>query len=186
LALDDGELVIGDNRITPDRIARDELRKQVEDAWRAVAPRRLITAYAMTQKGRPPALGFEDIRSVAMSFPGVVEHHKTRRDGDQVIHWLAGKTMFTKFGEASNLLAPDLDDTLMIRRCSDRAALLDAHPDRFFITRHYGDPNESGPILTRLSENTSADLPELRELMEESWLDVAPKRVAAAYLASRD
>jgi hypothetical protein len=185
MSLGPDDLLIGTERVLPDQTARDELRHKVEESWRSAAPRRLVTVFAETRAKRSPTVSFEDIRSVTMSFPGVVENHKIRRDGDEVIHWLAGKMMFAKFGEAGNLLRPDLDDTLLIRRCVDRAALLDAHPDRFFITRHYGDPSDSGPILTRLSENTIENLPELRELIEDSWLHVAPKGVGTAYLASR-
>lgn len=75
-------------------------------------------------------------------------------------------------------------DTLMIRRCPDRPSLLSVSPDRFFITRHYGDPGEPGAVLTRLSENTSHDLTELEELIIESWREVAPKRMVAAFDAS--
>src|SRR5437764_10913213 len=122
MSLAAGDLVIGSEGVLPDQTPRDELRRKIEEAWRKAAPRRLVTVFTKTQGRRPPAIGLEDIRSVAMSLPEVVENHKIRRDGDEVIHWLAGKTMFAKFGEASNLLRPDLDDTLMIRRCLDRAA----------------------------------------------------------------
>ena len=123
-------------------------------------------------------MNLADIRGIAMDLPGVTEQLKSRRRAES-IHWEVGRRMFAKFGEASNLLAPDVSDTLMIRCCEDRAALLVEHADRFFITTHYGDPGQPGAILTRLSENTRRDLPELAELMEESWRQVAPKRLAA-------
>ena len=89
--------------------------------------------------------------------------------------------MFVKLFAAGNLLPPDLDDVVLIRRVPERAALLATAPERFFVTRHYGDPTASGPVLTRLSENTRADLPELTELIAESWAACAPKRIAAAW-----
>ena len=70
-------------------------------------------------------------------------------------------------------------ETIAVRVDPDeRGLLLDSAPDRFFITPHY----ESYPfMLVRLG--AVAD-DELRELLIDSWLAVAPKRLAAAFAGS--
>jgi hypothetical protein len=98
-----------------------------------------------------------------------------KREG--VHQFVVKGALFAKFGEASNLVGPDLEDVLMIRWCEDRDALLESQPLRFFTTSHY-----ENAVLTRLSENSRRDLPELRELLEASWLHMAPKRVAQQWL----
>ena len=59
-----------------------------------------------------------------------------------------------------------------------KEALLAAQPDVYFTTPHFdGYP----AVLVRLER---IDLAELEELVVEAWLARAPKRLAAAYLAS--
>ena len=157
-----------------DRLGRDELRSLIARAWRATAPPGTRTP--RRQRGNP--LSFEAVRAAALALPEAEEQISGRR-GRTFVHWTVGRTMFAKFADAGNLLAPDLDDTLLIRRCPDRDALLAAHPDRFFVTRHYTDAPDSTVVLTRLSENTTRDLPEIAELLRESWRLVAPKRLTS-------
>jgi hypothetical protein len=58
-----------------------------------------------------------------------------------------------------------------------KEALLADDPDVFFTTPHFdGYP----AVLVRLDR---IDVAELEELIVEAWLDRAPKRVAAAYVA---
>jgi hypothetical protein len=60
-----------------------------------------------------------------------------------------------------------------------KQALLAAQPGVFFTTPHFdGYP----AVLVRLDRITAEDLD---ELVTEAWLAVAPKRVAAAWLAAR-
>lgn len=185
VVVDGEDAIVDGERVHVRRVARDELRTTIESAWRRHAPKRCQAVHDKARSSRADPLTLDAIRELATSFPAVTERIKVRRNGDQSIHWEAGKTMFVKFGEASNLLAPDIDDVVMIRRCSERAALVAASPDRFFTTTHYGDRLEPGPVLTRLSENTARDFPELAELFEASWRDVAPERITAGYTAPR-
>jgi hypothetical protein len=159
--IDGRDLVVGSERHRIDRTPRDEVRRLLG-----------------VRRSRAKRITEDDIRSLALALPGAVESSLTHRNGRVGIRFGA-KDMFVKLYEAGNLLPPDVDDVVMIRRVPDRAALLATCPERFFITHHYGDPSTNGPILTRLSENTRADLPELAELIEESWANVAPKRLLA-------
>lgn len=60
-----------------------------------------------------------------------------------------------------------------------RDALLAAAPETFYITDHYrGYP----AVLVRLSRISRE---ELRQLLEEAWRGVAPKRLAAAFDSPR-
>jgi hypothetical protein len=158
-----GDVVIGGTRVSIEGTPRDEMRRLLR-----------------VRRSRKRSATVEDLRQIALALPGAWEKTVLRRDGRTVVSFEVAKTMFVKLFEAGNLLAPDLDDVVLIRRVPDRAALLATTPERFFITRHYGDPTVVGPILTRLSENTVADLPELRELFEESWVRCAPKKLVAS------
>ncbi|MCP2253095.1 hypothetical protein LY13_001843 [Prauserella aidingensis] len=55
--------------------------------------------------------------------------------------------------------------------------LLAAYPDRFLTIPHFGN---SPVLLIRLE---ATDTEHLREMIVDAWLDRAPKRLAAAYLA---
>jgi hypothetical protein len=63
----------------------------------------------------------------------------------------------------------------LVVRCDmgERELLMGAEPDRFFITDHYRDWPY---VLVRLS---AIDAAELREVLTDSWLMAAPKRLAA-------
>jgi hypothetical protein len=162
-------------RIEGDDLVVDGTRHRLD-----LTPRDEIRRLLGVKRSRAKAITEDDIRAICLALPETSERVKRRRSGAVAYHFDAGKTMFVKLFEASNLLAPDLDDVVMIRRVPDRAALLATAPERFFMTRHYGDPSVGGPILTRLSENTKADLAELAELIEESWRDVATQRARKA------
>jgi hypothetical protein len=72
-------------------------------------------------------------------------------------------------------------DALVLRvtDLGEREALLQGQPEAFFSTPHYdGHPY----VLVRLE---AVDATELAELLEEAWRLRAPKRVVAAYDASR-
>jgi hypothetical protein len=62
---------------------------------------------------------------------------------------------------------------------ADREALLKGQPETYFTTRHY---NGYPVVLVRLDK---VDSSELAELVEDAWRLQAPKRVVAAYDASR-
>lgn len=158
--LDGDDLVLegGRDRVPLARTSRDEVRRLLGVPRRRTKP---ITA--------------DDVRSIALDLPGATEREKLTRDGRTVLSFEVAKTMFVKLFEAGNLTSPDLDDVVLIRRVPDRAAVLATSPERFFITPHYEEP--STVLLTRLSENGRRDLPELAELIGESWARCAPKRL---------
>jgi len=79
------------------------------------------------------------------------------------------------------LIGPDDDDSFMVFNCDYRHELLTERADRFFVTPHYGDPNEPGTVVTRLSENTVDDLDELADVIEDSWRAVAPAALIAQW-----
>jgi hypothetical protein len=60
-----------------------------------------------------------------------------------------------------------------------KEALLAEDPAVYFTTPHF---NGYPAVLVRLGE---IDVGQLRDLLEESWLGRAPKRLAAKYLADR-
>jgi hypothetical protein len=66
-------------------------------------------------------------------------------------------------------------ETVMVKvDMGERELLMAAEPDTFFITDHYRDwPS----VLVRLS---AIDEDELREVLTDSWLLAAPKRLAAS------
>jgi hypothetical protein len=72
-------------------------------------------------------------------------------------------------------------ETLAIRcDIDERPFLIEANADVLFVTRHY----ESWPMV--LVALPRADEPLVRELVEDAWVEKAPKRVVAAYLAARE
>jgi len=179
VATDDGVLVL----LT--MIGRDEVRELIERAWRLVAPKRAITAYERARAvERARTITFDDIRRLALALPEVTEDDES--SGSHEFHVRGDRrTLFAKFGPPiSNLLPPDDADTLMIRHCDQKPALLAAHPDRFFTTVHYGDPREPGAVLIRVSENRAEHLNELGELLEESWRHRVPSRLVQEWDAA--
>ena len=107
--------------------------------------------------------GWEDVRSLALRFPGTEE---STSYGTPAIR------------ARTSLLARLRDDgeTLVLRvDPEERLALVHEQPDVFYVTRHY----EDWPfVLVRLAE---VDPEELAELLEEAWRDVSPARAVSAY-----
>ena len=108
---------------------------------------------------------FDDIRALALSFPGVQEH--TVFGGPT---FRVGK----RFLASSAKIDPDalcikLPDQL------HRQFLVDSQPDVYYAPPHYAD---YGAILIRLSK---ADPDEVRDLFEQAWRAYAPKKLLAAY-----
>jgi len=63
---------------------------------------------------------------------------------------------------------------MVIFYCHQKPELLAASADRYFTTPHYGNADEPGGVLVRLSEHRGADdLAELAELLEDAWREVA-------------
>jgi hypothetical protein len=131
---------------------------------------------------------WEDVAAIASSLPEVAESTSYgERD------WKVRKKTFAwdrplRKGEVEGLggfepegAAPS-GEILAVRVADEEAkqALLSSEPEIYFATPHFdGYP----AVLIRL-ERIGRE--ELEELIVEAWLSRAPKRVAAAYLESRD
>ena len=110
---------------------------------------------------------WEDVRALGLELPGVVE--KTSY----------GTPALKVNGKLIARLKED-GETLALRvSFEERQALVETCPDAFFVTPHYED---YPMVLVRL---VAADRDELRELIEQAWLERAPKRVVAAWEAAR-
>jgi hypothetical protein len=113
-------------------------------------------------KARPRPVTFATARRLALALPGVVEGTAYRTPAFRV----AGRFFF-RLREDGATLAVRIDfDT--------REALMQARPGTFFITDHY----RSYPAMcVRLA---TVRRPELKALLEQSWRQVVPKRLAAS------
>src|ERR1700704_345527 len=107
-------------------------------------------------------LTFDDVRQLALALPEVEEGASY------------GTPAFKVRGKFLSRLKED-GETLVVRIDMDeRDVLMAANPETFYITDHYrGYP----AMLVRLA---TVDAEELRELLEEAWRRVAPKRLVAA------
>jgi hypothetical protein len=107
----------------------------------------------------------DDVRAIAMSLPRTTEHLIRDR-----VKFRVGRIVY---------IALSRDETTMGFGFpkEERAALVEAEPDKFFL------PSASDMryhwVCCRLS---AVDPDELRELVVDAWRLVVPKRVAAAHL----
>jgi predicted DNA-binding transcriptional regulator YafY len=182
----DGSATVDGQTIVLRTIGRDDLRELIESSWADRAPKAAVTAHrrSRTRWLKLPAITFDDIREVILALPGAAEGPIWGRDPGFLIG-TEKKTRFARFGppeagRPGNLLPPDDEGTLVILRCEQRPELLAARPDRWFTTAHYGDPDEPGAVITRLSEHRGPDdLAEIAELLEDAWSEVAPPGLRA-------
>jgi hypothetical protein len=85
-----------------------------------------------------------------------------------------GSPAFRVAGKVFVRIHENDDDLLLIKVGeAERDALVAIEPDRFTKTEHRSERLDS--VLLRYSEGVSAS--ELRELVEEAWLNIAPRRV---------
>jgi hypothetical protein len=112
---------------------------------------------------------FDDIRQIALSFPGVEEHTVFNSPTFKV-----GK----RFLASTAKIDPD---TLCLKVPSrlEREYLLAEKPDVYYMQEHYANFE---CLLVRIPV---ADPAELRSLFEDAWRAYAPKRVVAAYQAGQ-
>lgn len=113
---------------------------------------------------------FDEVRQIAMSFPGVEEH---------VV--FGGPTF--KVGKRFLASIAKIDpDTLCLKVPDqlEREYFLATKPDVYYMHPHY----ESYECL--LIRMTPADPQEVRDLFEQAWRKYAPKRVVAAYDAGKN
>ncbi len=111
----------------------------------------------------PRAVTWETVRETALALPGVEEGTSY------------GTPAFKVKGKLFVRLKED-GETLVVRMGFDeREMLLEAAPGTFFLTDHYrGYPY----VLVRLA---AIDPDRLREILEESWRETAPKKLVAAF-----
>ncbi len=120
---------------------------------------------------------------MALELPQVTEGE---RHGNRT--WYVGKKAFAwerpfskadirRYGDETPPEGPIL--AIRVADLHEKEAVLAANPEAFFTIPHFdGYP----AVLVQLDR---IDEPELTELVVEAWLDRAPKRLAAAYVASR-
>jgi hypothetical protein len=104
-----------------------------------------------------PVLDWNDVVSIGVELPEVECSTAYRRPALRVR------------GKMLTCVGPSPQTIVMRVARSERAQLLAAEPERFYITPHY----ENHPsMLVRLGR---IDRPELRELLIDAWLMQAPK-----------
>ena len=109
----------------------------------------------------------DDVRRIALSLPETIEKPWFNTPGFRV----KDKGFLRIRTEAEGGLV------IFVADLGEKEALLGSEPEKFFTTPHYdGYPT----VLVNLA---AVDEDELRELITESWLVRAPKRVRQAYEA---
>lgn len=116
----------------------------------------------------PAALTYDAVRDLARSLPDVEESTSYGTPALKV----RGK-LFARLKEDG--------ETLVLRTDAfERTHLMHEDPRTFFITDHY---LEYPWVLVRLGRVSKA---QMRALLEGAWRRVAPKKLVAAYDASRE
>ncbi|CAM5633632.1 hypothetical protein SAVIM338S_06088 [Streptomyces avidinii] len=110
----------------------------------------------------------DDVRTIALSLPGSSEK----------LAW--GMPTFRVGGKSGKIFAALADDDTSIGvKCpkEDRAELIEAEPEKFFIRPGHDD--NYAWLRVRLA--AVEDARELRSILTDSWLQAAPKRLAASH-----
>jgi hypothetical protein len=125
---------------------------------------------------------FNDVRRIALGLPETSEKamwgNASWRVRDKLFTW--ERPLRKKEIEALGAAAPD--GPILGARVEDelaKAALIADEPDLYFTTPHF-DGHAS--VLVRVERIDEADLD---ELIVGAWLERAPEKLAAAYLAER-
>jgi len=124
---------------------------------------------------------WDDVSRIATALP------ETSEVGSDLLAWKVKDKSFAwdrplRKGDLAALGDAAPDGPVLAVRVPDLAAkeaILAEDPAVYFTTPHF---NGYPAVLVRLDEIAVA---ELTELLEEAWLDRAPKRVAARYLEER-
>ncbi len=112
-------------------------------------------------------IGEDDVREVALALPGAYEQPSYGGRPS----WRTKPRVFATINEEESALVAWVDSE------EEKAALIAAHPSRFFTTPHY----DGYPIvLARLAE---LDVDEASELVTESWRLRAPRSLVARWEA---
>ncbi|AXE23905.1 MmcQ/YjbR family DNA-binding protein [Streptomyces globosus] len=111
------------------------------------------------------AVTAEDVRTVALSLPDSSEKPAWGMPAFRV-----GGRIFAALGD---------DDASMGVKCprEDRAELIAAEPEKFFLRAGHDD----GYTWLRVRLGAVEDVAELRAILADSWLQAAPRRLAAAH-----
>lgn len=111
---------------------------------------------------------FDEIRQMALSFPGVEEH------------FILGGPTF-KVGKRFLACIAKIDPDTLVLKVPDRLEreyLLATKPETYYLTDHYASFQA---VLIRMP---LADPEELRDLFEQAWRTYAPKKLVANYQAN--
>jgi hypothetical protein len=109
-----------------------------------------------------------EVRRIALSFPQTVEKERWRHPTFDV----AGRMFLT---------IPD-DQTSFAVRCPqlERAELIAAEPDKFWVPRH-----EAGSAWVRARLAALEDADELHDILLDSWQQAAPQELAETFVRER-
>jgi len=112
---------------------------------------------------------WDEVREIALSFPGVEEGSSYRTPGFKV----KGKFLTRLRSEDNSLVLVDVP-------IDEREMLIEADPAVYHFTPHYKDYPS---VLARMETVHPGSL---RNFLERRWRNVAPKRVVKDYDAGRD
>ncbi len=110
-------------------------------------------------------MDFDEIRELALSFPGVEEHLV-----------LGGTTL--RIGKRFLACIAKIDKDTLVLKVPDpleREMLLATQPEVYYLTDHYAGFEA---LLIRMPK---ANREEVHRLIERAWRHYAPKRLVAAY-----
>lgn len=108
---------------------------------------------------------FDEVRQIALSYPGVEEYTVFHSPGFKV-----GKRLLACIAKIDpNTLVIKVPNPL------EREFFLSTKPEIYYLTDHYANFDS---LLVRMPQ---ADPEELRELFEGAWRTYAPKRLIAQY-----
>lgn len=122
---------------------------------------------------------WDDVRAIALALPETTEEglfgHPSWRIRKKLVVW--ERPLRTRDLEELGDTAPEGPVLgAKVEHEGAKQALIADEPDIYFTTSHF---DGHAIVLVRLDRITFDDL---RELIEDAWLMVAPKRVAKAYL----
>ncbi|MCJ0873235.1 MmcQ/YjbR family DNA-binding protein [Streptomyces sp. AP-93] len=120
----------------------------------------------------------EDVRKIALSLPDSSEKLAWGMPTFRVGGGANGKS--GKSGKSGKIFAALADDDTSIGvKCpqEDRAELIAAEPEKFFIRPGHDD----NYAWLRVRLGAVQDAAELRSILTDSWRQVAPKRLVAAH-----
>ena len=110
----------------------------------------------------------DEMREIALSFPGAVEGTSYGRPS-----FLVNKKFFTRLRRE--------DDSLVLLEVSfdEREMLIEAEPETFHFTAHYKDYPS---VLARMA---SLDPGSFRNFLERRWRKIAPKKLLREWEAAK-